>query len=159
MMKSVEEEKKKNVKKKKPENKEKKKKKLKMKHKTMIKKVDDKDIKNKYQNSFILGWILSNVNVEINESSSQLLQFSYGVFLGSIITLFCVLNITAYIISNHLLDKVEYETKYPKIAKYINRFKKVTLFYISIDILICLFLLSLLVFYSLVIISQLQSSV
>lgn len=97
--------------------------------------------------------------MEITNSSSQLLQFSYGVFLGSIVTLFCVLNLAGYIITNSLLAKVDFEKKYPKIGKYINRFKKISLFYICIDILICLYLLSLLVFYSLVIISQLQTSV
>ena len=127
----------------------------------MIKKVDDKSIKIKYTNSnaYILGWILSCVNVEITESSCQLLQFSYGVFLGSIVILFCVLNITAYILTNYLLEKADFEKKYPTIGKYINRFRKISLFYICIDILICLYMLSLLVYYSLVIISQLQSSV
>ena len=128
----------------------------------MIKKekVGDKFINNKYKHykhSYILGWILSNVNVEITESSSQLLQFSYGVFLGSIVTLFCVLNLAGYILTNYFLAKIEFEKKYPKIGKYLNRFKKISLFYIIIDICICLYLLSLLVFYSLVIISQLQA--
>jgi len=95
--------------------------------------------------------------VEITDSSSQLLQFSYGVFLGSIVTLFFVLNLAGYILTNYLLEKVDFEMKYPKIGKYINRFKKISLFYIVIDILICLYLLFLLVFYSLVIISHLQS--
>ena len=122
-------------------------------------KVGDSFINNNYKHSYILGWILTNVNVEITNSSSQLLQFSYGVFLGSIVTLFCVLNLAGYIITNSLLAKVDFEKKYPKIGKYINRFKKISLFYICIDILICLYLLSLLVFYSLVIISQLQTSV
>ena len=95
--------------------------------------------------------------MEITDSSSQLLQFSYGVFLGSIVTLFFVLNLAGYILTNYLLEKVDFEMKYPKIGKYINRFKKISLFYIVIDILICLYLLFLLVFYSLVIISHLQS--
>jgi hypothetical protein len=97
--------------------------------------------------------------VEITESSSQFLQFSYGVFLCSIITLFCMLNITGYIITNYLLEKIDFDKKFPKIGKYINRFRKISLIYIYIYVLICIYLLSLLVFYSLVIISQLQSPV
>jgi predicted RND superfamily exporter protein len=97
--------------------------------------------------------------VELTDSSSQLLQFSYGVFLGSLVSFFCLLNVIAYIITNYLLEKVDFEKKYPKIGKYINRLKKVTLFYICIDLLICLVWLLLLVFYSLIILSQLQTSV
>ena len=124
-------------------------------------KVVDKSIKkeHKFSNAFILSWILSNVNVEITDNSSQLLQFSYGVLLGSIVILFCVLNITAYILTNYLLEKVDLENKYPTIWKYLNRFIKISLFYICIDILICLYLLSLIVYYSLVIVSQHQSPV
>ena len=45
----------------------------------MQKKVDS--FKNNIKSSsVILGWILSNVNVEITDSSSQLLQFSYNIF-------------------------------------------------------------------------------
>ena len=46
------------------------------------------NFKKSNSNAYILGWILSNVNVEITENSSQILQFSYGVFLGSIVILF-----------------------------------------------------------------------
>ena len=120
----------------------------------MLKKVDDKCIKNRY--SFLLPWILSNVNVEITDSSSQLLQFSYGVLLCSIVALFCVINIIGYILANYLLENVDYENKYPRIGKYINRFKKVGLIYISIDIIICLICLILLSFHSLIIVAQLQ---
>lgn len=42
----------------------------------IAKKVDDKSIQIHYKHSYILGWILTNVNVEITDTSSQLLQFS-----------------------------------------------------------------------------------
>ena len=118
------------------------------------------DLKNNYtsSSSYILAWILANVNVEITESSSQLLQFSYYVFLASILTLFCVLNLIGYILSNYILDKVNYDKNFPTLAKFINKYKKLSLFYLSIDILIILYLLSLLAFYSLVIVAQLHSS-
>ena len=116
------------------------------------------NFKNSNSNAYILGWILSNVNVEITENSSQILQFSYGVFLGSIVILFCVLNITGYLITNYLLEKVELEKKYPSIGKYLNRFRKISLFYIFIDIVVCVYILSLLAYYSWFIILQQQSS-
>jgi hypothetical protein len=151
---------KKNVLEQKNEEKKKKNENEKMKIKLQAK-VVDKSIKkeHKFSNAFILSWILSNVNVEITDNSSQLLQFSYGVLLGSIVILFCLLNITGYIITNYLLEKVDLENKYPTIWKYLNRFIKISLFYICIDILICLYLLSLIVYYSLVIVSQHQSPV
>ncbi len=127
----------------------------------MQKKVDDKSIQINYQSSYILGWILSNINVEITDSSSQFLQFSYGIFCGSLITLFCFLNIVGYIITNYLFSKVNFEKRFPnspKIGKYINRFRNISLFYICIDMLICLYLLCTMIFYSLVIVAQLQSS-
>jgi len=125
------------------------------------KKVDDKSIQINYKSSYILGWLLSNVNIEITDTSSQFLQFSYGVFLGSILTLFCLLNIVGYILTNYLFSKVDFEKRfpnYPKIGKCINRIRNISLFYICIDILICLYLLSIMIFYSLVIVAQLQSS-
>ncbi len=109
-----------------------------------------------YKYSFILPWILSNLNVEISDTSSQLLQFSYGVFLSSIVALFCLWNIIGYFIASFLLERIDYKTKFPKLVKYINGFKNISLFYICIDLIICLSCLLLLVFYSLVIISQIQ---
>jgi len=103
--------------------------------------------------------------VEITESSSQLLQFSYGVFSGSLVSFFCLLNLIVFIITNYLLEKVDLdlEKKFPRFGKYLNKYlnriKKVALFYICLDLLLCLIWLSLLIFYSLVIVAQLQSSV
>ncbi len=130
---------------------------IKMKQK-IIKKNDDKSNKNNYKYSFILAWILSNINVEINDTNSQLLQFSYGVLIISIVALFCVFSIIGYFIANYLLEKVDFEKKYPKIGKYLNRFKKVGLIYLSIDLLLCLICLIILIFYSLIIISHIQFS-
>ena len=108
--------------------------------------------------SVILGWILSNVNVEITDSSSQLLQFSYNVFLGSIVSFFCLFSVVGYIITNYILEKVDLEKKYPRIGIYLNRFKKIALFYVFIDLFICLLWLFLLAFSSLVIIAKIQPS-
>ena len=108
--------------------------------------------------SVILGWILSNVNVKITDSSSQLLQFSYNVFLGSIVSFFCLISVVGYIITNYILDKVDLEKKYPRIGKYLNRSKKIALMYVLIYLFLCLLWLFLLVFSSLVIIAKIQPS-
>jgi len=97
--------------------------------------------------------------VEINDSTSQLLQFSYNVFLGSIVSFFCLISVVGYIITNYILDKVDLEKKYPRIGKYLNRFKKIALFYVFIDLFLCLLWLFLLIFSSLVIIAKIQPPV
>jgi hypothetical protein len=97
--------------------------------------------------------------VEITDSSSQLLQFSYNVFLGSIVSFFCLISVIGFIITNYLLEKVDLEKKYPRIGKYLNRFKKIALFYVFIDLFLCLLWLLSLVSSSLVIIANIQPSV
>lgn len=109
--------------------------------------------------SIILGWILTNVNVEITDSSSQLLNFSYNIFVGSIVSFFCLINVIGFIITNYVLEKIDLEKKYPRIGKYLNRFKKIALFYVCIDLFICFLWLVLLIYASLVIIAKIQPSV
>jgi hypothetical protein len=106
--------------------------------------------------SVILGWILANVNIEITDTSSQLLQYSYNILLGSLIAFFSLISVIGYIITNYLLEKLDLEKKYPRIGKYLNKFKKIALFYVFIDLFICLLWLFLLIFSSLVIISKIQ---
>ena len=87
---------------------------------------------NKLRESFSLAWILSNLDINISSSSPQLIQVSYGVFLISLIGLFCFINIIGYMIAYFLIQKVNYETKYPKLSKYINRYKYLILIYLII---------------------------
>ena len=71
----------------------------------------------------------------------NLVKFNYGLFLVSIVALFCLINIIGYILAYLLLQKVEYETKYPRLSKFINRYKNISYIYFSIDVIICLFCL------------------
>ena len=100
-----------------------------------------KNKKDKYIYSFNLAWLLSVSglsNLNIGEESSQLVKFNYGVFLISTVALFCLINIIGYILAYFLLQKVEYESKYPRLSKFLNRFKKVSYIYFSLDVIICL---------------------
>jgi len=108
--------------------------------------------KNKYLYSFNIGWLLSVLDLNIDtaaEGSSQILKFNYGVFLISTVALFCLINIIGFILGNYLLQKVDYESKYPRLSKFIDRYKKLSLIYISLDILICLVCLLMLVCFTL----------
>lgn len=66
-------------------------------------------------------------------------------FLGSIVSFFCLTSVIGYLITNYILDQLDLEKKYSRIGKYINRFKKIALFYVFIDLFICLLWLFLLV--------------
>ena len=70
----------------------------------------------------------------------------------SLIALVCFVNIIGYIIVYIFLDQNNYETKYPKLIRYINYYKKSSLVYIGIEVLFCLTCLLLLVIFSLLIV-------
>ena len=100
----------------------------------------------------MLPLILSKLDITVTDNHSSLTQMSYGVFLISLVALFCLINIIGYMIVNIIINKVDYEKRYPRLSKIINYYKKMSLIYISIDIILCLICLLLLVFFSLSII-------
>ena len=103
--------------------------------------------KNKFQYGFYLPFILSNLGVDV--SSIDVSDFSYAILIISVIALYSFINIIGYMIVNIIINKVEYEKRYHRLSKIINYYKKMSLIYISIDIILCLICLLLLVFFSL----------
>ena len=67
----------------------------------------------------------------------------------STIAFFCFINVIGYILAYYLIQQLEYETKYPKLSKYINRYKNFSLIYFSVDVLLCLVCLLMLIYFSL----------
>jgi hypothetical protein len=102
--------------------------------------------------SFLFTWILNNLDINVNNSDSDITQLAYGVFLLSLVAILCLLNIIAYLLAYYLIQKGNYETKYPKLAGFINYYKKINLIFLIIEVLLCLFCLSFLVIFSLLII-------
>jgi hypothetical protein len=98
---------------------------------------------------FSFPFVLSNLNINVNDSDPIITQFAYGVLLISLVAFFCFINIAGYIIVIYLIQKSDYETKYPKFTRIINYFKKVNLIFLSIEILLCFVCLILLIFFSL----------
>lgn len=96
----------------------------------------------------LFGLIMSQLNVNVDETASNLTQISYGFFLLSLVALFCFLNILGFMITYILIQKGNYEIKYPKLRKFINYYKKTSLIYVSVEVLLCLLCLILLVFFS-----------
>ena len=99
--------------------------------------------------SFSLPLILGMLDIDPTQLNTNFSHYAYGVFLLSLIALFCLINIIGYMIVNIIINKVDYEKRYPRLSKIINYYKKMSLIYISIDIILCLICLLLLVFLSL----------
>ena len=73
---------------------------------------------------------------------------AYGVFLLSLIAILCFLNILGNLLAYYLIQKGNYEEKYPKLAGLINYYKKINLVFLIIEVLLCLTCLSILVLFS-----------
>lgn len=102
--------------------------------------------------SFSLPFILSWLDINIDNSSSNLVNLSYGVLLLSLVALICFINIIGFMIAYFIIqsrsDRWGKILKYPKLNKFINYYKKTTLVYVTIEIILCLTCLLLLVFFS-----------
>jgi putative copper export protein len=126
----------------------------KMKIKKMILQVIQKAInKNSLIQSFSLPFILSNLNINVPENASSLTNVSYGVFLLSLIALFCFINIIGFFTVYILVLKGDYENKYPRFKRYINYYKKGTILSLVIEIIFCFISLLLLVVFSFLFVS------
>ena len=96
----------------------------------------------------LFGLILSQLNLNVDDTASNLTQISYGVFLLSLVALICFLIVLGFILSYILIQQGNYEHKYPKLRKFINYYTKSTLVYVSIEAFLCLNCLILLVYFS-----------
>lgn len=109
-------------------------------------------IKNRITHLSSFPLIFYNLDINVNDSDPVIVQLAYGVFLLSLVALFCLINIIGYISSYYLIQKGNYEVKYPKFARIINYYKKTTLVFLIIEIILCLICLAILIFYSYLII-------
>lgn len=76
-------------------------------------------------------------------------QLSFGVFILSLVALLCLINIVAYMIGYYLVTNSKYEEKYPKLSRFIAFYKKNTVFFVVIEILMCIICLLILLVFSL----------
>jgi hypothetical protein len=104
--------------------------------------------KNNLSQSFSLAFILSYLDINIPDHASTLTHFSFSVFLLTLVALLCFINVLGFLIAYIIIQKGNYENKYPKLKKIISYYKKSTLFYVIIEALICLCCLLLLIFFS-----------
>jgi hypothetical protein len=105
-------------------------------------------MKNNIKYLFSIPFILTNLDINVNDSVPIISPLAYGVFLLSLVALLCFINILGYILSYYLIQKGNYEIKYPKIKILISYFKRVSLIYLIIEGLLCLTCLILLIIFS-----------
>jgi hypothetical protein len=91
---------------------------------------------------------LGNLDINVSNSDPEITQIIYGIFLLSSVALFCFLNIIGYVLAYYLIQKGNYEVKYPKLVRLINYFRKVTIVYFMIEVLLCFISLTLIVLFS-----------
>lgn len=100
------------------------------------------------QSFSLLGFVMSQLNLNVDETSSSFTQVFYGFLSLSLVALFCLINIVGFMITYILVQNGNYEIKYPKLKKFINYYKKSSLLYVSIEVLLCFLCLLALVYFS-----------
>lgn len=105
-------------------------------------------LENNYSKSFSLPLILSYLDINIPDNASTLTNWSFSVFLLSLIALICFINVLGFLFVYILIQKGNYELKYPRLKKIINFYKKSSILYIVIESLICFSCLLLLIIFS-----------
>jgi hypothetical protein len=103
-----------------------------------------------YSQSFSLALILSQLDINITENTSKLTQLSFSVFLFSLIALLCFFNVVGFLITYIFIEKKDYESKYPRLKRLINYYKKSSFIFIIIEGIICVSCLLLLIIFSLI---------
>jgi negative regulator of genetic competence, sporulation and motility len=70
---------------------------------------------NTSKQSFFLPFLLSFLDLKIEDSYARIIQLANGVFLLSLVAFFCLLNVFFYSIVLLLIKQASYETKYPRL--------------------------------------------
>ena len=97
--------------------------------------------KKSYRQSFILTFILSNLDINIPEGSENLTNYAFGVMVMSLIAILCFINVLGYFISFYVLKKYNLETRFPKLNKIKAYYQNTTLMFICFEALFCFLIL------------------
>lgn len=100
---------------------------------------------NNLRPSFIFGFIMNNLNLNLGEEASHHFMFISNIFILSIICLLSFINIIGYILSIYLIDKYNIENKYPKLQWIIKYFKNTSISFIVFETIMCLSFLTVIV--------------
>ena len=91
--------------------------------------------------SFIIPFIFLKLGNEIPADVEPIITYSFNMFILSLITLVCLINIIGYFISIYLINKYDVEKRYPKYIKIIRYFEKSQILFVIIEIIICFYCL------------------
>jgi hypothetical protein len=93
--------------------------------------------KNNLKHSLFFAAILSKLDININDNASTFLNYSYDVFLLSFIALLCFINVLIYLFVYIIIQKKDYESRYPRLKKYVNYYKNINLLVAIIESVLC----------------------
>ena len=109
----------------------------------------DKD----YHYSFFFAGILKYLDINpVNNESDAIIQFSFSVFILSLISLLCLSNVIFYLISYLLVHKynvINKFEKYPLIIKFINYYIKSSMVFVTLNLIMGIYSLLFLIILSL----------
>ena len=97
--------------------------------------------------SIAFPFILSLIDIDVEHSSMTKLSFS--VFVLSLISFLCFINVILYMAGYVLIQSKDYENKYPRLRRIIKFYKNSSLIFMIIDGLMCLSSLLVLLIFSL----------
>lgn len=98
--------------------------------------------------SFLLPLILNILDVQLPEEASNIMEFSFGIFLMSLVSLLCFINVFGFSLSMYLIKIYNIETKFanfPILIKLIKYYEKSSLAGVIIEGLICIIFLVLII--------------
>nr|YP_009912200.1 hypothetical protein [Dictyophora indusiata]QLD96637.1 hypothetical protein [Dictyophora indusiata] len=99
------------------------------------------EFKTSYKYGYIIPFIFKKLGNDMTTDAEPLVSFSFNILILSLIILTCFINITGYFLSIYLITKYKVEDKYPKFLKMIKYFDKSSIFFVIIEIILCLFCL------------------
>jgi hypothetical protein len=102
-----------------------------------------------FRYSYMFPLIMSRLDINQIMDSNSLTQVFFAIFVLSLIALLCFLNIVFNMLVYYIIQKGNYEEKYPRLKPFINFYKNTNIIYMSIEIFICLICLLALVVFSL----------
>jgi hypothetical protein len=89
------------------------------------------------KHSFLFAAILSKLDIDISDNASTFLNYSYGIFLLSLIALLCFINVMIYLFVYIIIQHKNYESRYPRLKRFINYYKNMNLSVAIIESILC----------------------
>ena len=93
------------------------------------------------KHSFLFGFLLDSLNINLPDEDSHHLKFVYGILLVSLVCIFNFVNVVGYLTSIYLLSKYDVESKFPRLKSIIKYYEKSSLFFVVLEGVTCFILL------------------